>query len=110
MALNVILWPGAANPNNVILRGEAASTQSISPTGITSLEAFGTPIVLAGAVLLQIIGIASSEAFGTPTLSSGSVTPITPQTLVTDAACYICLGATLPEGMYLVLLSNIVSE
>jgi len=45
---------------------------SISPGGIASLEAFGTP-VLSLVIAIQPAGIASLEAFGTPVIAPGSV-------------------------------------
>jgi len=42
--------------------------QTISPSAIASLEAFGNPAVLPGAVIIQPSAIASLEAFGSPTL------------------------------------------
>jgi len=40
----------------------------IQPSGIASLEAFGTPLILYDQVIIPT-GIASAEAFGTPTIS-----------------------------------------
>jgi len=67
MATNIILWSGAANPNDIILRDPTSVTQTISPTAIASAEAFGTALI----IIQQFIsptGITSAEAFGTPTI------------------------------------------
>jgi len=64
-----------------IASGEALGTPTItpgavtiSPTGIASGEAFGTPTITPGAVTIAPTGIASGEAFGTPTITPGPVT------------------------------------
>ena len=51
--------------------------QSITPTGIASGEAFGSPSISVGAVTVSPTGIASDEAFGAATVSNGAVA-ITP--------------------------------
>lgn len=53
---------------------EAAVSQALSPSGIASEEAFGSPVV-AGPIIAS--GIASAEAFGEPVLAGApqSVTP-----------------------------------
>lgn len=54
----------------------AAGPQVLSPTGITSAEAFGTLVIAPGQVASQPTGIASAEVFGTLTVSpSVGVTP-----------------------------------
>lgn len=45
-------------------------SQSITPTGLSSAEAFGTAVIGRGAVSITPSGIASLEAFGTAVLSS----------------------------------------
>lgn len=47
-----------------------AGPATISPTGISSAEAFGSPTVTAGAVTISPSGIASAEAFGTPSITA----------------------------------------
>jgi hypothetical protein len=51
----------------------SASTQNITPSGIASTNAFGTPSVSPGAVNISPTGIASTNAFGTATVSPGAV-------------------------------------
>lgn len=51
---------------DAIRNGVFPIPQYVSPTGITSAEAFGTAVVTCGAVTVEPTGIASSEAFGTP--------------------------------------------
>jgi hypothetical protein len=51
----------------------ASATQTVTPTGIASAEAFGTAAVTRGAVTVSPTGIASAEAFGTATVAPGAV-------------------------------------
>jgi len=46
----------------------------LTPTGIASGEAFGSPTLTPGAVTVTATGIASVEAFGTATVQTGAVT------------------------------------
>lgn len=46
---------------------------TITPSGIPSAEAFGTPGISGGAVTLQPAGIPSAEALGSPAISTGQV-------------------------------------
>ena len=48
--------------------GVFQATQTLTPTAIASLEAWGTPSVLSGATLLTATGITSEEAWGNPVL------------------------------------------
>ena len=48
-------------------------TQTLSPTGIATAEAFGTAIVSTGSVTLSPTGIATAEAFGTAIVSLGGI-------------------------------------
>lgn len=48
--------------------------QTVSPSAISSAEAFGTSAVTAGAVTLSPGGIASGEAFGTAVITPGTAT------------------------------------
>ena len=50
-----------------------AGPQTVSPSGIASLEAFGTTVIDT-AVTITVTGIASEEAFGTTVLALGGVT------------------------------------
>jgi hypothetical protein len=50
------------------LTAVGSSTQTISPSGLGSAEAFGTAVISGGQVNLQPTGIASAEAFGTATV------------------------------------------
>lgn len=52
----------------------ASAVQTVSPTGIGTAEALGTPTITVGGVTLSPIGIASAEAFGTATIGRGAVT------------------------------------
>lgn len=106
MSLNVILWPGAANPNDVILHDPNGSTQIISPSGIASAEAFGTATILIGAVTIQVTGIASAEVFGTPTITVGGVT-----IQVSGIASAEAFGtATIVAGAVIISVTGIPSD
>lgn len=54
--------------------GGGSPDQNISPTGIASTAAFGTPTLAPGAVTVSPSGVASTVAFGALNLSPGSVT------------------------------------
>jgi len=47
--------------------------QLVTPTGISTAEAVGTPAASPGAVIVSPAGTASAEALGTPVVSPGSV-------------------------------------
>lgn len=53
---------------------DAAGTQTISPSGIASAEAFGSHAVQPGVVALSPSGIVSAEAFGSHSVQRGAVT------------------------------------
>lgn len=63
----------------------ATGAQNISPTGIASAEAFGTPVITTGAVDITPSGIASEEAFGTAVLTTGAV-DISPSGIASEEA------------------------
>lgn len=66
--------PGRGYVNRaVVVRGLSVFDQTITPTGITSEEAFGSPVVVADQEIAPS-GIASAEAFGTAQLNL-TVTP-----------------------------------
>jgi hypothetical protein len=48
-------------------------TPTLLPSGISSLEAFGTASISVGPISVLVSGISSSEAFGTHVLSNGSI-------------------------------------
>jgi hypothetical protein len=54
---------------------DPSGSQTISPTSISSAEAFGTPTVTPGPVTISPFGIASTEAFGVLTVTGGRITP-----------------------------------
>ncbi|MGH7238680.1 MAG: hypothetical protein ACREHG_01305, partial [Candidatus Saccharimonadales bacterium] len=58
------------SPSTFVTVGSAVETTlTITATGITSEEAFGTSTVVGGTVSLAAISISSEEVFGTPTIS-----------------------------------------
>lgn len=57
----------------IVVPEGGASPQSITPSGISSEEAFGSDTVSVGAVTIAPSGIASLEAFGTATITPGAV-------------------------------------
>lgn len=69
--------PGTATLNNsqqyqtfsLVVPPSATSGQTVTPSGIASAEAFGTPAITGGVQTLSPSGIASAEAFGSPTLT-----------------------------------------
>lgn len=67
----------AHDPNPPIpLEDAPAGSQIITPTGIASLEAIGTPTIIQGTQFVTPTGISSLESVGTPTLSvTITVTP-----------------------------------
>jgi len=82
LAIELLEATGAStqtlSPSGIASAEAFGSTQinvggvSVSPGGIASLEAFGTT-VLSLVVTIQPVGIASLEAFGTPVIAPGSV-------------------------------------
>jgi hypothetical protein len=48
-------------------------TPTLLPSGISSLEAFGTASISVGPISVLVSGISSSEAFGTHVISNGSI-------------------------------------
>jgi hypothetical protein len=64
----------------------ASTNVILSPSGIASAEAFGTPDVLPGAVILSPGGIASAEAFGTPVVTVAATTAIMPDGIASAEA------------------------
>ncbi|MGZ6587112.1 MAG: hypothetical protein ACXVHX_22715 [Solirubrobacteraceae bacterium] len=50
------------------------AAQTVSPSGITSGGAFGTPVITVGPATVSPSGIASAGALGTPTITPGGVT------------------------------------
>jgi hypothetical protein len=60
--------------------------QSITPTGIASGLAFGSPTVTPGAVSILPTGIASGLAFGSHVISQAGAQSITPTGIATDEA------------------------
>lgn len=62
--------------------GGGSTGAEISPTSITSLEAFGTQVITTGLITLSPSGISSLEVFGTASLSTGaSLSPSSISTL-----------------------------
>jgi hypothetical protein len=58
--------------------GAAAGDQTVSPSGIASTAAFGTPTLTTGEVTVSPSGISSTVAFGSPTVdapTAGTVSP-----------------------------------
>ncbi|PCH98487.1 MAG: hypothetical protein COB84_01870 [Rhodobacteraceae bacterium] len=53
---------------------DAGGGTTLSPTGIASLEAFGTAVISTGGVTVSPTSISSLEAFGTATITVGGVT------------------------------------
>jgi len=51
-----------------------ASSLTISPSGIATAEAFGSPTLTPGAVTISPTGIATAEVFGTPTITQSGFT------------------------------------
>ena len=95
-----------------IASGEAFGTTvlvpgavTVTPSAIASAEAVGTPTVVAGNVNVSPSGIASAEAFGTAALTAGVVV-ITPSGIASAEA----FGAvTLAPGTVTVVVSSIAS-
>lgn len=61
--------------------GAGPAPQNVTPTGISSTEAFGTPSVARGPVVVVPVGIASAQALGTPSVARGAVA-VTPSGIV----------------------------
>lgn len=82
--------------------------QIVSPGGIASLEAFGTTVVLPGAVTVTASGIATAEAFGDATVTQGGVNLICTgiaseeafgaHTIVPGAVAVVCSGIATAEA------------
>lgn len=68
----------------VELKAATNSTQTVSPSGIASAQAFGTATVGRGAVSASPTGIASAEAFGTATVHN--VQTVSPSGIASAAA------------------------
>jgi len=83
---------------------DTPGTQDLTPTGITSAEAFGTPVVTTGSVDISPSGIASTEAFGTAVLSQATF--ITPNGIASEEAFGT---AALTPGAVIVTPSGIAS-
>jgi|GEM_PF-1428486 len=77
---------------------------TILPTGIASLETFGTSIITAGAVTLLPTAIASAEAIGAHTLQPGAVT-----LLPTAIASLEAFGTAIISGTGTILPTGIAS-
>jgi hypothetical protein len=56
----------------VRLRGEDASGQVVTPSGIASQEAFGTPTIIQPGQVITPLGIPGIVVFGTPTVQGGA--------------------------------------
>ena len=69
---------------NILIKA-APVDQTVSPSGIASTAALGSPSVSAGAVTVSPTGIASTAAVGTPTVSAGAVT-VSPSGIGSTAA------------------------
>jgi len=85
--------------------GEPPAEGRITPTGISSTEAFGTATLLRGSVTVSATGIASAEAFGTATILRGNRNLVA--TAITSAEAFGT--ATLLRGGVTVSPSAIVS-
>lgn len=66
-------WNNSANDRYILAVSITEAGQNLSPSGVASGEAFGTPTITPGAVDIAPTGIASGEAFGTPTVTPGAV-------------------------------------
>lgn len=57
----------------IIFNGPSTA-QVVSPSSISSSEAFGTAVIIPGSVTVSPTSILSNEAFGTATITPGAVT------------------------------------
>jgi hypothetical protein len=81
-----VTMPGAPTLNYVTFEIEAdAGGQTVSPSSITSGEAFGTAVVTPGAVTVSPPAVDSGEVFGTAVLTVGAVT-VSPSSVASDEA------------------------
>ena len=81
-----------------------STAQDLTPTGIASAEAFGTPVIATGSVNISPSGIASTEAFGTAVISQATF--ITPSGIASEEAFGT---AVLTTGAVIVTPSGIAS-
>jgi hypothetical protein len=58
---------------HLYIESAGGGTPTLLPSGISSLEAFGTASISVGPISVLVSGISSSEAFGTHVLSNGSI-------------------------------------
>lgn len=82
-----------------------SGTQTVTPGGIGSLEAFGSTVVIPGAVSVVASGIATAEAFGSHTLTQGGVSVIC-SGIVSDEAFGT---ATVVPGAVSIICSGVAS-
>lgn len=75
------LTDGAGNTSDTAIQ-VFYFTAIITPTSITSSQAFGTPTVTPGAVTVHPSSASSSQAFGTSTVTPGAVT-VSPSSITT---------------------------
>jgi hypothetical protein len=66
-------WKLFAPQTRYIPVSAGGGTPTLLPSGISSLEAFGTASISVGPISVLVSGISSSEAFGTHVLSNGSI-------------------------------------
>jgi hypothetical protein len=66
-------WSALAQQTIYIPVSAGGGTPTLLPSGISSLEAFGTASISVGPISVLVSGISSSEAFGTHVLSNGSI-------------------------------------
>lgn len=81
--------------------------QTVSPSGIASVEDFGTPSVAPGAVTLSPSGIASAEAFGTAELTQPAAEIAVEETVTgtTASGTSITLPSWTPGSDELILVA-----
>lgn len=85
VATNVDVSTRSARVDHITITVHYTETQTVAPTSIASAEAFGTPTIQPGEVVISPTAIATAEAFGTPTVTPGAVT-ISPTSIASAEA------------------------